>query len=650
MNTDAKIATMSRAVDVAAIVTPSLPAQTMIRGVSINADLGGGPYLIDGADTIVKLLLKRCTAYGDRIAHREKHLGIWRAYSWRDYLDHARLIGLGLMALGLKRGDVVSILSEDRKEWLYADAAIQCVGGISSGVYVTDSASQLAYLVADSGSRFLFVENDEQLDKYIAVRDQMPSLVKAIVFDREGLHGFEDDDVIFLDDLYDLGRAHLAAYPDLFETEIGKSRPGDTALLIYTSGTSGPPKGAALTHENVMFTLSSGMHCLVSLPSDEQLCFLPLCHVLERLISMQTPIVTGATVNFAESAETVFDNVREVSPHLFVAVPRVWEKIYSRISIMVGEATALGRFAYRAALKTGMRRADCLLEGRTVPMGLKISYAFWDLVVLSNLRRMIGMSQIRRANSGAAPISPDLLRWYWGIGIPVYEGYGQTEGSGLTSVNTPQRMRNGTVGPAIDGLNVRIAPDGEIQMKGPNVFHGYWQKPARTAEAMTADGWLRTGDVGRIDADGFIIITGRLKDIIITAGGKNITPSEIENRLKFSPYISDAVVIGDRKPYLTCLIMIDQENVEKFAQDHRIPFNDFASLCAAPAVKDLIHAVVEEANSHFARVEQVKDFRIIDVLLTVEDDELTATMKLKRSFVEKKYKTLIDEMYAGNAA
>jgi long-chain acyl-CoA synthetase len=263
---------------------------------------------------------------------------------------------------------------------------------------------------------------------------------------------------------------------------------------------------------------------------------------------------------------------------------------------------------------------------------------------------MIGMSRIRRANSGAAPISPDLLRWYWGIGIPVYEGYGQTEGSGLTSVNTPQRMRNGTVGPAIEGLNVRIAPDGEIQMKGPNVFSGYWEKPELTAGALTADGWLRTGDVGRIDADGFIIITGRLKDIIITAGGKNITPSEIENRLKFSPYISDAVVIGDRKPYLTCLIMIDQENVEKFAQDHRIPFNDFASLCAAPAVKDLIHSVVEEANSHFARVEQVKDFRIIDVLLTVEDDELTATMKLKRSFVEKKYKALIDGMYAGNAA
>lgn len=641
---------MNRPADIASAAGAPSPPQVMLRGLSMNADLGQRPLLIDGADTVVKLFARRCALLGDRTAHREKHLGIWHAYSWRDYYEHARAIGLGLMALGLKRGEVVSILAEDRKEWLYVDAGVQCVGGIASGVYVTDSASQLAFLVADSESRFLFVENDEQLDKYIAVRERLPSLVKVIVFDRDGLHGFHDDAVIFLDELREIGSRHLAAHPGAFEAEIAKSKPDDTALLIYTSGTSGPPKGAELTHENTIFVLSSGMHCLVSLEDDEQLCFLPLCHVLERLITMQTPIMTGATVNFVESPETVFDNLREVSPHVFVAVPRVWEKIYSRLSIMAGEATAFGRLAYRAALAVGLRRADCLLNKRPVPMWLAAAYTVCDFVVLRNLRRLIGLERVRRANSGAAPISPELLRWYWGIGIPILEGYGQTEGAGVTAVNVPERVRNGSVGPAIPGMVARIAPDGEIQIKGPNVFRGYWRNPGKTAEAMTTDGWLRTGDVGHIDADGFITITGRLKDIIITAGGKNITPSEIENRLKFSPYISDAVVIGDRRQYLTCLIMIDQENVEKFAQDNRIPFNDFASLCAAAPVKDLIQSVIDEANGHFARVEQIKDFRIIDVLLTVEDDELTATMKLKRGFVEKKYKTLIDEMYMGRAA
>lgn len=636
---------MNEVADITLATCATEPAQMTIRGISINADLAQRPFLIDGADTLVKLFEKRCARFGERTAHREKHLGIWRAHSWRDYWERARLIGLGLRALGLKRGEAVSILAEDCKEWLYADLGVQCVGGIVSGVYVTDSSAQLAYLINDSDSRFLLVENDEQLDKFLAVREQMPCLSKVIVFEHEGLQKFKDEQVLFLRDLYEIGQAYLANHPGVFEAEIAKSKPSDIALLIYTSGTTGPPKGAMLTHENVMFTLSSAMHCLVSYETDEQLCFLPLCHVLERLISAQTPICTGCTVNFAESPETIFDNLREVSPHLFVAVPRVWEKIYSRVSIMSGEATWLGRMAYRAAVAAGAKRAESLLAGKTISWWTAASYAFWNAAVLANLRRLLGMSRMRRANSGAAPISPDLLRWFWAIGVPMYEGYGQTEGSGLTSVNRTERMKIGSVGQSIPGLELRIAADGEIQMKGANVFAGYWKKPEQTSETMTSDGWLRTGDVGHIDDDGFVTITGRQKDIIITAGGKNITPSELENRLKFSPYISDAVVIGDRRAYLTCLIMIDQENVEKFAQDHRIPFNDFASLCKAPAVVDLIGSVVEEVNGAFARVEQIKAFRIIDVLLTAEDDELTATMKLKRSFVEKKYKALIDEMY-----
>ncbi len=626
-------------------IAANMPTQRTVDGHSINADLTRGPFFFDGADTLVKLFRERCKQLGAKIAHREKDYGIWLSYSWTDFYEHAELIGLGLVSLGLKRGEVVSILSEDRKEWVYADLAVQSVGGIASGVYTTDSATQLKYLVNDSDSRFLFVENDEQLDKYLSVSDGMPGLAKVIVLDREGLHGFSDEKVIFLDDLYRLGRAFRKEHPDRFGEEIARSQPKDTAILVYTSGTTGPPKGAMISHENIISSISGAVLTLPVKDTDEQVCFLPLCHILERLISVFIPIGLNSTVNFAESPETVFDNVREVSPHVFTAVPRVWEKVYSRVAIMAGEATWLGRMAYRAAVATGMRRVRYVEEGKPVPAGTALAYAFWDFMVLSNLRRMLGFDRLRRGTTGAAPISPDLLRWYKAVGVTVLEGYGMTESSGVISLNLMDSWKIGSIGTAVPGGEVRIAPDGEIQFRGGNVFQGYWNKPEKTAETIIEGGWLRTGDVGRIDNQGFLTITGRVKDIIITAGGKNITPAEIENRLKFSPYIADAVVIGDKRKFLSCLIMIDQENVEKFAQDNRVPFSNFKSLCAAREVKDLIAGVVEETNREFARVEQIKDFRLIDVLLTAEDDELTATMKLKRSFVEQKHKKLIDEMY-----
>ena len=627
-------------------IAEKLPPQQTLNGHSFNAEIGGkGPFYFDGCDTLPKLFRQNCEKYGEKIAHREKDLGIWLAYSWTDFYDHSRLIGLGLLSLGLKRGEVISILSEDNKEWIYTDLGVQSVGGIVSGIYATDAASQLKYLVNDSDSRFLFVENDEQLDKFLSVRDEMPGLAKVIVYDRDGLHTFKDDQVIFIDDLYRIGRDFLKANPKRFEEEIATSQPDDTAILVYTSGTTGPPKGAMISHSNIISSVIGASLTLPVSETDEQVCFLPLCHILERLISVFVPVGHGSVVNFAESPETVFDNVREVSPHVFTAVPRVWEKVYSRVTIMAEEATAIGKWAYRHAIATGMKRGEALENGEPVPFVTRLMYGFWDFMVLSKMRRLLGFDRLRRGTTGAAPISPALLKWYRAVGITVLEGYGMTESSGVISVNVIEDNKTGSIGKVVPGGEVRFGPDGEIQYRGPNVFKGYWNKPDKTAETISEDGWLHTGDVGRIDNEGFLYITGRAKDIIITAGGKNITPAEIENRLKFSPYISDAVIIGDQRKYLTCLIMIDQENVEKFAQDRRVPFNNFKSLCAAKEVRDLIGGVVEETNREFARVEQIKDFRLIDVLLTPEDEELTATMKLKRSFVERKHKKLIDEMY-----
>ncbi|WP_170339218.1 AMP-dependent synthetase/ligase [Ruegeria arenilitoris] len=623
----------------------TLPPQTTINGVQFNATPGQRPVRVDGCVTIPELFQKRCAALSDRTAHREKDLGIWKSYSWADYWQHAKWIGLALRKLGLQRGEVVSILSEDRKEWAWFDLGIQCVGGIASGVYTTDSASQLKYLVNDSDSRFLIVEDEEQLDKFLDIEDEVPGLLKVIILEDEGLHDLTHPRCMMIEDLYALGREAEREEPGRFEAEIALATPQDTALLIYTSGTTGMPKGAMLSNENIMAAIECGARCLPALETDEQLCFLPLCHILERDVSIYFPLASKCTVNFAESPETVFANLQEVSPSTFTAVPRVWEKIYSQVLIMAQEATPAGRAAFGMALKAGMKRAEYILQGKPVPPAVAANFWLWDRLVLRNLRRMLGMDRLRRGGSGAAPISPELLKWYWAIGVPLVEGFGMTETSGIATLNTPEANHIGTIGKPAPGIDLRISDEGEIQIRGLNVFQGYWRNNAKTAETFTADGWLRTGDMGHVDADGYVTITGRLKDIIITAGGKNITPAEIESRLKFSHYISDAVIIGDRRKYLTALVMIDQENVEKFAQDRKVPFSNFASLCAAAEVRELIGTEVAAVNKEFARVEQIKDFRLIDVLLTAEDDELTATMKLKRSLVEKKHAHLIEDMY-----
>ena len=598
-----------------------------------------------GCDTMAKLFRRQCKHYGERIAHREKDFGIWQSHSWSDYYERSKWIAYGLRELGLERGEVVSILSEDNKEWLYFDMAATCAGAIPSGVYTTDSAGQLAYLVNDSGTTMLAIENDEQLDKFLEVQDDMPTLKKVIVFDKEGLRDFTHDKIIFLDDLYALGKEAAEKDPDWFDAEIDKSEPEDIRMLIYTSGTTGKPKGAMISHSNIIFQINSVYQMIQSNESDEQLCFLPLCHVVERLFSVETQLATGLTVNFAESTETVFENLQEVSPHVFFAVPRVWEKVYSQVAIMRKEATPIGRWAFDKAISAGRERAKYQLEMEPVPSGVELKYKFWNALVLSNLRRMIGMDKLHRGGTGAAPISPDIIEWFWAIGVPLVEGFGQTESSGVATINTVNHNKLGTIGVNIPGAETKIGPDQEILLRGPHVFKGYWNQPEKTAETITEDGWLRTGDIGSVDNQGFFKITGRIKDIIITAGGKNITPAEIESALKFSTYISDAVVIGDKRKYLTCLIMIDQENVEKFAQDNRVPFSNFASLCAAEEVVELIGKEVANVNKQFARVEQIKDFRLIDVLLTAEDDELTPTMKLKRSFVEEKHNGLIESMY-----
>jgi long-chain acyl-CoA synthetase len=599
---------------------------------------------VHGQDTLPRLFRHVVRERGDRVAMREKQLGIWRGISWREYGERAKRVGLGLVALGLRPHDVVAIIADNCPEWLYTDLGVMSVAAIPNGIYTTDSARQVEYIVNDSGARFFFAENEEQLDKILSVRDRCPQLVKIFVYDMEGLHAFRDEQIMPFDALLELGADYEREHPDAFDRLVEIPQPDDLAILVYTSGTTGPPKGAMLSHRNILFQLAYADFITPLREGDQQLSFLPLCHIAERTFTVFNPLYTGSTVNFAESIDTVPENIREVAPALFFAVPRIWEKFYSGVALRMREATWLGRVAYERALGIGQRIAERRLAGRPVPWSLRLAFRVADFLVLDNVKRSIGLHRARGAATGAAPIAPELIRWYLALGINMLEVYGQTENTGLATAMPLDHMKLGTVGVARPGTDVRLSPEGEILLRGPHVFLGYYRRPEKTAETVV-DGWLHTGDVGTIDAEGFVRITDRMKDIIITAGGKNVTPSEIENQLKFSPFISDAVVIGDRRKFLSCLVMIDHETVAQFAQERNVPFSNFASLCRAPEVQELIGGEIERVNRQLARVETVKKFRLIEQLLTPEDEELTPTMKLKRTFVNVKYKDLIDSMY-----
>jgi long-chain acyl-CoA synthetase len=377
---------------------------------------------------------------------------------------------------------------------------------------------------------------------------------------------------------------------------------------------------------------------------DEQLAFLPLAHVAGRMFYTFAVIESCSVVNLVESPETALQDQQEIAPTIHFAVPRVWEKQYSTVAIKLKEGTPLGRIAYRLAISVGERVAVFRKAGQAPPPLLRLAWVLLDLLVLKNVRVLLGIDRCRWLSTAAAPIAPDLIDWYWALGRPMYEVYGQTECTGIATANSPGQLRVGSIGKPTPGTEVVLSEHGEILIRGPGVIRGYWRNAAKTTETIH-DGWLHTGDVGRTDDDGFLYIVDRMKDIIITAGGKNVTPSEIENQLKFSPYISDAVVVGDRRPYLTCLVMVDHENVTKFAQDHNVPFSNYTSLCHAQAVQDLIGSEVERVNVRFARVETIKRFALIDQLLDAEDEELTPTMKLKRQVVNEKYAALIEGMY-----
>jgi len=587
------------------------------------------------------LFFHQVNRLGDRVALRRKDYGIWNRVSWTEYGKEVREVAAGLLALGLEKGERVAILGDNRPEWLICHLGAMTAGGATCGVYPTSAAEQVAYVVGHSEAKVLFVENEEQVDKVLQIMDEL-KVAQVVVWDPKGLWGFSHEKMIFFDEFLAKGREHLQQYPDAVSTRLKAIDLDDTAMIIYTSGTTGPPKGAMLSHKNILKLTDSFVDANPFYETDELLSYLPLAHIYENLISTFGAVEAGSTVNFVESMDTLAQNLREVSPTIFCSVPRIWEKFASMVYIRMSDSTPVKRALYKLAVGVGLRYVRTKKGSRE---RLQWGALYWPLygLVLYHLKRQLGFERVRYAVCGAAPASPELFEYYNALGIPLREGYGQTESTGVIATQRLDRPRWGTVGEPLSGVEVKIAEDGEILVRGPNVFKGYFKDPELTAETLK-DGWLHTGDVGAVE-EGYLKILDRKKDILITAGGKNITPAFIENKLKFSSYIQDAVVIGDGRKYLVAMILIDEDNVTKYAQDNRIPFTTFADLTQNPEIKKLIDSEVSKVNKTLSRVETIKKFELLPRRFYEEDGDVTPTKKVKRRFLEERYADLINKMY-----
>ncbi len=595
-------------------------------------------------DTLPKAFLDRAQKKPERTAMRWKHLGIWRDITWFQYLEKVKQVALGLHALGVRRGDHVAIIGENKPEWLYCAFGAMCSGAVYAGIYTTSPANECEYVVGHSGSVVYLCEDEEQFDKALEFRDRTPALRKMIVWDMEGLRHFQDPMLMSFDELLELGRKTDAENPGLFVDLISRTEPEDTAGIIYTSGTTGMPKGAMLTQEGCLWMGQKVCQVARIAENDETISFLPLNHIFEQIFDFLVHIVIGHVINFTENTDTVMSDMKDISPTIFHAVPRIWEKYHSGIVLRMDDATWFKRLSYRTAIRIGTAYNDLVLSGRRPSPTLAAAYRLASFAVFRKLKKRLGFDRIRLGISGAAPISHNILRYFQSMGIPIREGYGLTETTGVTHMSDIANFKVGKVGKALPETEVRIAEDGEILVRHKAIIKGYYKDDEATRNAIV-DGWLHTGDVGEVDEEGYLKITDRKKDLIITAGGKNIAPQYIENLLKFSPYINDAVIIGDRRKYITALIVIDEDNVVKYAQDHKVQYTTFASLTRAPEIVELIQREIDQVNAQMARVENIRKFRILDKKLYTEDGEVTPTMKVKRKAINAQFGDVIEDMY-----
>lgn len=597
---------------------------------------------VDDAGSLPALLQRRAEATPARVAIRHHQEGVWAETTWAEYARHVEEIGLGLLALGAEPGDRVAIHSDNRPEWLYADLGAQGIGAVPVGVYPTSPPAELEYLLGHSEAVVLVTEDEEQLDKALAVRERLPSLRQIVVIDPTLVtRHLDDPQVMTFAELAALG---ASGSPDAYAARVAALELDDLATLVYTSGTTGPPKGAMLSHRNLLNAAASLDQLEGVSTDDEILSYLPLCHIAERTNSVIDALWFGVVVNFGKGSDTFATDLTEVQPTAFLGVPRVWEKMLAAVEIHMADATWLKRTAYSFWMRQGRQVARRRMDG-TMRAVDWLRYAVGWSVLYRPLRAKLGLRRTRLAISGAAPIAPEVLEFFWSLGVEVREAYGQTENTALATFTPKDLVKIGKVGRAMPGVELRIADDGEILTRSAGNFLGYFKDPDNTAAVIDEEGWLRTGDVGHLDEDGFLQITDRKKDLIITAGGKNVSPSEIENRLKVSPYVREAVVIGDGRKYLTALIGIELDTVGDWATRRQIPYTTYEDLSSKPQVHQLVAEWVDHVNEELAQVEQIKAFRLLPDALDHENGQLTATQKVKRRAISDQFGDLVEEMY-----
>jgi long-chain acyl-CoA synthetase len=589
------------------------------------------------------MFLDRAKRTPDLVAMRHKTGETWTPLTFKGYADAARDIAHGLILLGVEKGDCVALLSKSRPEWLITDFAVMMTGGATAPIYVTNSAPQAAYVMRHCEAPVAIVEDQEQLDKIMKEWGDLPSLEKVVVVTGEGTGA--DERVISFEELRRMGREYGAANPAVLGESIAGLAAGDLATIIYTSGTTGDPKGAMLTHANGVQTLMATSMLGLKDGMERWLTYLPLSHIFERLITVWGGVYYGGEVWFAESVDKIRDNLNECHPTFFTGVPRVYEKFYIGVTKKLAEEHGVKRKLIDAALEAAMEHVRLEQAGAPIPSGLRTRLNVLDKLVLSKVRHGLGMDKVHLAISGAAPLAPEIIRFIHAIGIPLAEGYGLTETTAPVSVNPPEKIRIGTVGPPIPCCEVRLDADGEILVKGGNVFAGYFRNELATKDTFTEDGFFRTGDIGELDRAGYLRITDRKKDLIITAGGKNIAPQEIEGRLKLDPLISQAVVIGDRRPFISALLTLDPDEAPKWAEARKVKGGP-AELAAHPDVLAEVEHIVARVNEDLSQVEKIKKWTLLPNDFTQEADEITPTLKVRRKVIGEKYAAVIEAMYA----
>lgn len=591
--------------------------------------------------TITALFWQNVDRFADQPSLGYKENGTWRLLSFREVGEQVQAVARGLAALGITAGDKISILSENSPRWAFADYAILSLSAVNVPVYATLIPRQIHYLLTDGEVKVIFVEDRTQAEKVISVFDGLERLTHIIVMNNE--QGFSQDYVLTWDELLERGEQAFSDHEFNLESRWRDLKPDDLLTIIYTSGTTGEPKGVMLTHGNMVSNINGGLERLIVGPEDRFLSFLPLSHSFERMAGHYLAYAAGATIYYAESIETVPENMVETHPTVMTSIPRLYEKMYMRVNETVDQGSAFRKKIFRWAFKVGREFHRKRREG-SLTAGLKLRYTLAHKLVFTKLQERVGGS-LRFFVSGGAPLAPDIARFFESAGILILEGYGLTETSPVIAVNPLEEYKIGTVGPPLYNVEVKIAEDGEILTRGPHVMKGYFKKDAATREAIDEDNWLHTGDIGMLDEDNFLSVTDRKKNLIVTSGGKNVAPQPIEGALINSPFIEQILLIGDKRKFISALVVPNFENLTGWANKHNLYFDTQDELIRLSEVEDLIQEEIDQRNEDFARYEQVKKFRLLPKEFTIEEGELTPTLKIKRKVVEEEYQDVIDSMY-----